>query len=307
MGRVTESFRAAGFTEAINYSFMNPQVLDTLNIGDNDPRRRTLTLRNPINEEEPCLRTMLVPSLIRNLIHNVSMGSRDIRLFEVSRIFIDKGEALPTEEHHLGAVYFREKVPALWREETPDFYLVKGVLQTLMDDLRIGDYQFQPCSEPFLHPGRSGDIAISGRRVGFVGELHPDTVEKLSLRVAQPEVLLLEMDLDSLLSGVSEGVKYTPIPKYPFIDRDVAVVVDESLPAATVMGYMKAYPTDLIEDISIFDFYKGKNIPEGKKSLAFTIRYRANDRTLTDSEIEELHGKLIAYITEKTGGVVRGT
>lgn len=307
MARVKESFRSAGFTEAINYSFMNPGMLDTLNIEENDSRRRSLILRNPINEEESHLRTMLAPSLIRNLLYNVSMGSRDVRLFEVSRIFSDKGASLPEEEHHLGAIYFREKTPSLWKEEAPHFYIVKGAVQAMLDDLRIGDYFFQPSSEPFLHPGKSGDIMVSGRKIGFLGALHPDIVEKLSLKVSQQDVLALEMNLDALPASVSREVKYTPIPKYPFIDRDIALVVDESLPAAAIMEHLRAYPTDLIEDISIFDFYKGKNIPEGKKSLAFTIRYRAKDRTLTDAEIEELHGKLTAYITAKTGGMVRGT
>jgi phenylalanyl-tRNA synthetase beta chain len=304
---VKDSFRGAGFSEAINYSFMNYQVLDMLNIGEGDTRRKTLTLRNPLNEEESHLRTAIIPSLIQNLVHNMSMGSRDLRLFEVSRIFIDRGEALPEEEHHLGAIYFREKGPSLWKNETPDFFIVKGVIQSLLDSLRIDDHAFQPSLEPFLHPGKSADILVSGRRIGFLGTLHPDVVEKLSLKVSQPEILVTEMNLDALLSSVPEIVKYVPIPRYPHIDRDIALIVDESLPASGIMEQMRAYPSELIEDISIFDFYKGKNIPGGKKSLAFTIRYRAKDRTLTDFEIEELHGKIIRYITEKTGGTVRGT
>ena len=307
MAKVKESFRSAGFTEVINYSFMDPRMLDTLNIDENDRRRRTLTLKNPINEEESRLRTTLVPSLIQNLLHNVSMGSRDLRLFEISRVFIDEGGALPDEDHHLGALYFREKTPSLWKEETPDFYVVKGALQSLLDDLRVGDYLFHPSSEPFLHPGKSGDISVSGRKIGFLGVLHPDIVAGLSLRVSPQDILVVEMNLDALLAPVREGVKYSPLPRYPFIDRDIALVVNESLPAAAIMEHLRAYPTELIEDISLFDFYKGKNIPEGKKSLAFTLRYRAKDRTLTDSEIEELHGKLSAYITAQTGGVVRGT
>ena len=307
VAKVKESFRTAGFTEAINYSFMDPRMLDTLTIEENDSRRRALILRNPINEEESHLRTTLVPSLIRNLLHNVSMGGRDVRLFEISRIFIDRGETLPDEEHHMGALYFREKTPSLWKEETPDFYIVKGAVQSLLDDLKIGDCLFQPSSEPFLHPGKSGDIAVSGRKIGFLGALHPDIVEKLSLKVSQQDVLVVEMNLDTLLASVSGGAKYSPLPRYPFIDRDMALVVDGSLPAAAIMEHLRAYPTELIEDISLFDFYKGKNIPEGKKSLAFTVRYRAKDRTLTDSEIEELHGRLTAYITAKTGGTVRGT
>jgi phenylalanyl-tRNA synthetase beta chain len=307
MAKAKEAFRTAGFTEAINYSFMNPGMLEALNIPENDERRSALTLRNPINEEEPLLRTTLIPSLIQNLVYNISMGGRDIRLFESSRVFIDKGEALPDEEHHLGAIYFREMMPSLWREETPDFYVMKGTVQSLLDDLRIGDYLFQSSSESFLHPGKSGDLVVSGRKIGFLGVLHPDILKKLSLKVSQQEMLVMELNLDTLLSSVSGVVKYTPIPRYPFIDRDIALMVDEFLTAAAIVGYLRAYPTELVEEIELFDFYKGKNIPPGKKSLAFTIRYRAKDRTLTDSEIEELHGKLTAYITAKTGGIVRGT
>jgi phenylalanyl-tRNA synthetase beta chain len=306
MARGKEAFRGAGFTEAINYSFMNPRMLDVLRIGEDDPRRMTLTLRNPINEEASRLRTTLVPSLIQNLVYNVSMGARDLRLFEVSRVFLDRGQSLPLEEHHLGAVYFREKVPALWKEETPDFFIFKGVLQSWLDDLRLFDYTFQISSEPFLHPGKSGDIMISGRKIGFLGTLHPDIVGELSLKISQPEILVTELSLDALLSSVPVIMKYAPIPRHPHIERDIALIVDEALPAAHIMETMRSYPSGLIEEISLFDFYKGKNIPPGKKSLAFTVRYRAKERTLTDPEIEELHGKLVEYIARKTGGIVRG-
>ncbi len=304
---VKDTFRSRGFTEAINYSFMNYKVLDMLNIGEDDPRRKALALRNALNEEESYLRTAVIPSLIQNLVHNLSVGARDLRLFEVSRIFIDRGGALPDEEHHLGAILFREKGPSLWKDETPDFFVVKGVVQALLDDLGVGDYAFGRSAEPFLHPGKSADILVSGRRIGFAGSLHPDVAERLSLKVPQPDIQLIEINLEALLSSVPEKVKYVPIPRYPHIDRDIALIVDESVPAARIMEQMRAYPTGLIEEIALFDFYKGKNIPEGKKSLAFTIRYRAQDRTLTDAEIEELHSGLVGYVTEKTGGIVRGT
>jgi len=144
-------------------------------------------------------------------------------------------------------------------------------------------------------------------KVGFLGTLHPDIVEKLAVKLSRHEIIIMEIDFDSLMLSVSEKVTYVPLPKYPYIDRDVALLVDMSLPVSTVIEQVKTYPTDLIEEISIFDSYKGKNIPEGKKSLAFSVRYRAKDRTLTDSEIEELHARLIRQVTEKTGGTLRGT
>lgn len=295
-----------GFTEAVNYSFMNYQALDMLSLGSDDPRRRTLTLRNPLNEDESCLRTTLVPSLVKNLVVNVSTGSRDVRLFEISRVYIDQGESLPKEEHHLGVLYFKEKGPSLWKDETPDFFLVKGVVESLMRGLRIHGYTFEPSFEPFLHPGKSCDIKVSGVRIGFLGLLHPQIVEKLGLKVSRKDIVLLEIDLDLLFNFVPKTATYTPIPKYPGIERDVALIVDESLPAFTIIAEIRAYPSELMEDVVLFDFYKGKNIPEGKKSLAFTVRYRAKDRTLTDSEIEELHAGLVTYVTTRTGGVVRG-
>ncbi|HUO78479.1 MAG TPA: phenylalanine--tRNA ligase subunit beta [Thermodesulfovibrionales bacterium] len=295
-----------GFTEAVNYSFMNYQALDMLSLGSDDPRRRTLTLRNPLNEDESCLRTTLVPSLVKNLVVNVSTGSRDVRLFEISRVYIDQGESLPKEEHHLGVLYFKEKGPSLWKDETPDFFLVKGVVESLMRGLRIQGYTFEPSTEPFLHPGKSCDIKVSGVRIGFLGLLHPQIVEKLGLKVSRKDIVLLEIDLDLLFNFVPKTATYTPIPKYPGIERDVALIVDESLPAFTIIAEIRAYPSELMEDVVLFDFYKGKNIPEGKKSLAFTVRYRAKDRTLTDSEIEELHAGLVTYVTTRTGGVVRG-
>ncbi|HXX58548.1 MAG TPA: phenylalanine--tRNA ligase subunit beta [Thermodesulfovibrionales bacterium] len=303
---IRESFTGAGFTEVINYSFMNHQMLDMLNLDEDDARRRTLPLRNPINIEEGHLRTSLIPSLIQNLVYNVSMGNRDVRLYELSRVFFDKGETLPEEMHHLGAISFREKSPSLWKEETPSFYMVKGVVESLADLLRMHDCRFRPSCEPFLHPGKSCDILASDRKVGFFGVLHPTLVEKLSVKISRHEIIVLEIDVDALFPSISEKVSYTPFPKYPHVDRDVALIVDESLPASALEELIRAYPTDLMEEISLFDFYKGKNIPDGKKSLAFSIRYRAKDRTLTDSEIEELHSRLVTYITENTGGIVRG-
>ncbi len=303
---ISEFFRFAGFTEAINYSFMDLRMLDVLNIGSGDLRRGTVILRNPLNEAESHLRTMLIPSLIQNLVYNVSMGSRDVRLFEISRVFISKGEALPDELHHVGALYVREKAPSLWKEEVPDFYVVKGVIEALMNELKVDNYAFPRSSEPFLHPGKSCDITVADRMIGFIGVLHPDVIGKLDLKLTKPEILVIEINLEELLPLVSEKAKYVSIPKYPHIDRDIALIVDEAIPASAIIDQMRAYPSDLIEGVSIFDFYKGKNIPEGKKSLAFTLRYRAKDRTLTDSEIESLHDSLVKYITGKTGGIVRG-
>ncbi len=306
MPGIKESFRRAGFSEAINYSFMGRRMLDLMNIGEADFRRKTIRLRNPLNEEEGLLRTTLIPSLIQNLVYNLSMGSKDVKLFEVSRVFIERGGTLPEESHNLGAICFIEKAPSLWKEEAPDFYIVKGVFEALMDDLKISDYSFSRSSEPFLHPGKSCDVMVSGKKLGFLGDLHPGIVEGLGLKISRPEIIVAELYLDELVPLAKTSRKYTLLPRYPYIERDIALIVDNSLPAAYVMERIRSYSSELMEDVTIFDSYRGKNIPEGKKSLAFAVRYRSKQRTLTDSEIEEVHKKLVAYLAEKTAGVVRG-
>jgi phenylalanyl-tRNA synthetase beta chain len=301
------SFRASGFSEAINYSFMNNRMLDLLNIGNEDRRSQTVRLRNPLNEEESRLRTTLVPSLIQNLVYNLSMGTKEVRLFESSRVFISRGDTLPEERHNLGAISFREKGPSLWKEGAPDFYVVKGLVESIMTELKITDYAFGRSSEPFLHPGKACDVTVSGRRMGFLGDLHPEIVGALGLKISRPEIIVAEIYIDDLVPLVTTVRSYTSLPRYPFIERDIALIVDDGLPAADVVALIRNYPSGLIEDVSIFDCYRGKNIPDGKKSLAFTVRYRAKDRTLTDSEIEELHGKLLDRITGQTAGIIRGT
>ena len=148
-------------------------------------------------------------------------------------------------------------------------------------------------------------MSVSGSRVGYLGVLSPEVVEKLELKKRKPEIILFELDLDLLLRGIPDSVTYVPFTKYPPVDRDIAVVVDETMPSAHVGEIIRAFPSDLIEEIAVFDYFKGGNIPPGKKSLAFSVVYRSKDRTLTDDEVEGLHAALLDYLVEKTGGEIR--
>jgi len=172
--------------------------------------------------------------------------------------------------------------------------------------MKIDDLSFERSQEPFLHPGQSAEILASGKRIGFFGLLHPDVTEQLDIKAARPEIFLAEMDLDLLISLIPEEIRSSSLPRYPYMERDIAIIVDDSIPASEVIRDLKGFPSELIEDVSIFDLYKGPNIPEDKKSLAFSIRYRAKDRTLTDAEVDSLHKEIISYICNKTGGIIRG-
>ena len=304
--KLHESMRKCGFTEVINYSFMNPADLDLLALPDDDVRRRHVMVLNPLRQEDSLMRTTLVPSLINNFVYNISRGAGDLRLYEFSKVFIDRGERLPDEESRLGGIFYRQDLPVLWKEEAPAFFILKGALGALFGELKVGDIRFVPSEEVFLHSGKSADIVKEGRKIGFIGELAPGVVDRMKLKTRKPEVLVFEIDTDLLLSFVPETVKYSPVPKYPPIERDVALILDEDTTAAAVRNIINEFRSGYIEDVELFDAYAGKNIPAKKKSLAFRIIYRSADRTLTDDEVEPLHQELVEFILRETGGEIRG-
>jgi len=305
--KVKNTVRKSGFHETINYSFMNPLMLDILSLPEEDERRRAVHIMNPLRQEESFLRTALAPSLLENLKHNVTRGVRDIRLFEAGKVFMAKAQGeLPRETMMLGGLLLREKMYRFWKEPGEDFYRVKGVIEALLNELlvREGMYSFAPSSEPFLHPGKSADIHIGNKRVGFLGVVSPPVKEALDIKIKE-EALIFEVDLDLLFELLPEPAAYTPIPRFQGSERDIAIVLDESIPAASVLKTIKEYPSELIEDVLLFDLYKGDKIPAGKKSLAFNIKYRAKDRTLTEEEVERVHKGLVEHLLQKTGGNLR--
>jgi phenylalanyl-tRNA synthetase beta chain len=302
-----EAMRKEGLSEAINYSFMNEKHLDLLRISPKDKRRKCVPIKNPLRAEDAVLRTMLVPSLIENFLYNFFRGMRDIRIFEMARVFEDTGGDLPSEPFKLGGILYTEKKPALWKETSPDFYVLKGVLEALLQRLRVRVCELKkPAGEPFLHPGKSADIYLNGEKAGFIGELSPDILEQLDVKT-KISLNMFELNMDVLLSSAQETVTYAPTPKFPAVERDIAIVVDEATEAAKIAGLIRSYPGELTEEVSVFDSFSGGNIPAGKKSLAFSIRYRSAERTLTDEEVETFHQSILKHLTKKTGGEVRGT
>ncbi len=314
IGDLRASFLKTGFNEVINYSFMGRQDLDLLGLDAQDERRNVVLVKNPLRVEDSYMRTLLIHSLINNVLHNVSHGNKEFRLFETAKVFIGRrqagpeetaGSGLPEERTQLAAAYYKEKTKSLYREETPDFYILKGALEAVLNNLNIPGCSFVRSSEPFLHPGQSADLLVEGNKIGYMGVLSPAVTGRLDIKAHKMSFLVMEIDLDKLFPYTMQPAKYRPLPKYPFIERDTAIIVDSALEAAVISAWLKSYSSDLIEDISIFDVYQGKNIPEGKKSIAFNVRYRAVDRTLKDEEIDALHSALVADILEKTKGQLR--
>lgn len=297
---VKDSMRKSGYSEVINYSFLNPSILDKLKLSQEDTKRNLIKIRNPLKKEEEALRTTLIPALLDNVRLNINRGEKSLRFFEISSVFLHSGQKLPDEVLKMAAIYLKDKESLLWQDRHDGFYDLKGALENLLLELRIKNYSFiqdsssessyTDLTEPYLHPGKSCVLKIDSQTIGVLGALHPYVAQSFDLT---PDINLLELDIDRLFSSTPSKITYSPLPKYPYIERDIAIIVSEKITSAKAETVIRNVNSDMIEIVKLFDIYTGKPIPKGKKSLAFSIRYRVGDRTLTDSEVNQLHSKIL--------------
>ncbi len=300
------SFVRSGFSEVINYSFLNPDDIDKLKLASDDRRRKLVYINNPLRQEESAMRTSLVPALLNNVSMNLNRGERMIRFFELSRVFMPTEDKLPEEILQLGAVFHKEKSASLWESKHEGFYDIKGVIENILSSLGITDISFEQdpnLSEPYLHPGKSCAIMAGGERVGNIGVLHPGVAKDFNIK---GDMSIAELyDIEKLLELIPSETTYASSPKFPYIERDAAFVVSDDVTVSAIEGLIHSVKTDIIESINLFDVYKGKPIPKDKKSLAFSIKYRSARKTLTDNEVDALHSSIITLIKDSLNAELR--
>jgi phenylalanyl-tRNA synthetase beta chain len=307
-----------GFYEVINYSFMSKSALDKLKIPESDYRRRTVTLENPIIEEQNQLRTTLVPHLLQNACLNFKYHD-SLRLFEISRVFINRegyvsgpdGEAgaaremalLPEEPVFVAGIMggYREEV--YWGEarKPVTFYDLKGVLENIFSILKVS-YRLRNAQIPFLHPGQSAEIQIERQAVGYLGKIHPEVAEIYELD--QP-LYLFEINLGQIVPHVRTSVSFKPLPKFPSVRRDLAILVPLTVRAEDIETQIRNVAGPILEEVKLFDLYQGEQIAEGFVSLAYSLIYRNPDRTLTDSEVNLVHSQIIQSLERTLGARLR--
>ncbi|MEW6602373.1 MAG: phenylalanine--tRNA ligase subunit beta [Nitrospirota bacterium] len=295
----------SGFSEAINFSFMNPDSLDKLNLHHDDRRRSFIRVRNPLRKEDSAMRTTLVPALLNNLSMNVNRGEKSLRLFEISNVFLASDRKLPEEIIQAAAVCHKGPSLSVWDSKHDGFYDLKGALESIFTKLGISDVSFTKdiAVLPYLHPGKSGTIVINNKEAGHIGVLHPAVAEAFDIK---GDVSIAELyDIADILKGLSSKITYVQLPKYPYIERDAALLVHDSVTVSAVKEEILSVESDIIEAVNLFDVYKGKPIPKDKKSLAFSIRYRSASRTLTDAEVDELHLEIIRRLQDNLKAELR--
>ncbi len=304
--RVKDSLTQQGYHEIITYSFISPAELNCLNLPAKDHRQKTLKILNPLTEEQSIMRTTLIPGLLTTTKKNIYQKNLNLKLFEVGSIFLTQGkDKLPQEKKMLAALATGLYQEEAWNSEkrNADFYDLKGCLENLLQELLITNYSFSPCKDsPFLHPSKSLNLMVNHEKVGVLGEAHPQLLEDYQL---PQKTYLLEISLSLLLPHFSEQRKFRPLPKHPPVYRDIALVVDEVISAQKVLDTIYKFNNKFIEEIMIFDYYKGKPIPAGKKSLAYRLKYQSYNHTLTDKEVNALYEELISALHQELGAEIR--
>jgi len=297
---------ACGFFEVINYSFISPKILRDLKLPPKDRRLKALPIQNPLSEDQSVMRTTLIPGLLQVARLNAYRKNADLKIFELGRAFFPRqGQDLPDEMEVLSGLLtgLREEESWYKSKEECDFFDLKGSLETLLEGLGILDYRFLPGrEEPFLHPGKACQIEIDGSVLGIMGEAHPDVNETFELK---KKIYLFELDFQKLADRMAERRVFRPLVRYPAITRDVALIVEERTVVADLLRTLWEANKGLIAEIKLFDLYRGNQIPLGKKSLAFRLKYQREDRTLTDQEVNEFHQKMVDLLVQRHGATLR--
>jgi len=294
--QVRDMMVAMGLFQAMSYSFMSPSDLVKLSIEDDARYSRVVKIKNPMGEDYSLMRTTLIPSLLLSVSNNKNHNIADVKLFEMDRVYLPQDEDennLPKEIDTLGVVL---------NAKGEDFYTLKGRLEELLLKFNLKDVTYEAMQMPFLHPGRSAKITIGGSELGYIGELHPDTTETYDI---SGRTIVCEVNIEMMLELGSDDVKIKDIPKYPAVQRDLAVVMDASRQAGPLMNDIRKVGGALLENCEIFDIYQGEQTGKDKKSVAFSLVFRAEDRTLVDKEVNKVFIKIVTELEKKHGAKLR--
>ncbi len=295
--KVIDTMMSLGISEAKCFSFESPKVFDKLDIPADSPLRNTVTISNPLGEDFSIMRTVTLNGMLNSLSTNYNRRNESAYLFEIGKVYIPK--SLPLTE-----LPDEIRMITIGMYGNTDFYGIKGVTEELFTVLGIRDkIEYSPKSDiPFMHPGRLADITLDGESIGYVGEIHPAVASRYSIGT---KAYVAVIDFERLAEYATFDREYKALPKYPATTRDIALLVKDSVIVKDIEDIIKAKGGKLLESIQLFDVFKGKQIPGGYKSVAYNISFRAEDRTLTDDEVNGPVKKILAELEEKLEAQLR--
>ena len=287
--------RSLGYSEIITYSFVSPTIFDQIRLPADSVLRNAIRIQNPLGEDTSIMRTIAIPSMLDILSRNNAYHNKNVKLYEIAKIYLPtEGQVLPEEPKML--------VLGTYGQNT-SFFSLKGELEAIFKGLNVKQAVYTAVNDnPTYHPGRCAKVTVDGVDVGYMGQIHPVVASNYGMDM---DVYAVEVSLTKLYDLLLPEATYVPLPKYPAVTRDLALLCDESVTVGQAQEVIAKAGGKLLRDVQLFDIYRGTGVPEGKKSLAFSLILRADDRTLTDTDSEGVISKVLSAVQVKLGATLR--
>ena len=287
--------RSCGYSEIITYSFISPTCYDKIGWAPDEPLRNSLKILNPLGEDTSIMRTTTLPSMLDILARNYSYRSRDVRLYEIGRVYLPGGpDGLANEPRMLTLGAYGEGY---------DFFTMKGAVESVLRDLRIAGAAFRAClDDPSYHPGRCAGVYAGEKLLGVMGQIHPAVAANYGVDC---ELYCAELSFEALLEAQGPGAEYHPLPRFPAVSRDIAVVCREEVTVGELEACIRKAGGRLLRDVVLFDIYRGQGVAEGSKSVAFSMTLRADDRSITAAEADGEVKDILTALEQELGATLR--
>ena len=287
--------RTCGYDEIITYSFISPSYYDKIRWAADDPRRQSFKILNPLGEDTSIMRTTTLPSMLEILVRNYNFRNKTAKLYEIGRVYLPGGpDGLADESKYLTLGAYGEGM---------DFYAVKGAVEAILKSIRASDIRFRPVTDnPSYHPGRCAGVWAGGQYIGVFGQLHPLAAKNYGV---DAELYCVELSFDALMAAKGPDPEYVPLPKFPSVTRDIAVVCAEEVTVGELEDAIRRGAKGLLKEVTLFDIYRGPGVLAGLKSVAFNLVLRADDRSLTGEEADEDVKSILETLEKDCGAVLR--
>ncbi|MCF0123937.1 MAG: phenylalanine--tRNA ligase subunit beta, partial [Ruminiclostridium sp.] len=286
--------RSMGYDEIITYSFISPTYYDKIRLPEDDPLRKSMRICNPLGEDTSIMRTTVLPSMLEILTRNYNYRNKSAALYELGRTYFEQEDGLADEPKVLSLGLYG-----------PDesFFTLKGAVETILGSIRAEKVTFVTEREnPSYHPGRCAKVYVNGQEIGVLGQIHPLVAANYGV---DTELFCAELKFDALFAARGEDPVYAPLPKFPAVTRDIAVLVDTDITVGTLEACILSAAKGLLKDVKLFDIYNGANLPAGKKSVAFNLILRADDRSLTAQEADDEVAAILKALEKDIGATLR--
>lgn len=307
--KVTSILISVGLSEAVNYSFIAPKHYDMLQLAEDDPRRNSIPIMNPLNEEQSVMRSMLLPGLLENMRHNLNRQNSDVALFEIGKVFHPKvDQELPNEIPHVAALFSGRRYPGAshlhYGSDRVDIFDLKGAVELLCKELRLAPLRFAvpDYKTPYLEGNDALDIFIGETHVGLMGRVEKTCLKAFGIK---EDVYCFDIDLAVISECTPAPRRFTSISKYPFVNWDLAMIVPQGVGAGQIIECIMAQSFPLVTGVELFDVYSGKPVKEGCKSVALSITYHSEEKTLDDAVVGKTHNKIIELLAQTFDGQLR--